>query len=63
MDKNKDKLKSKLSSQLLDSFINHIENPLPLTYKYLNNLDSKKLDEYLELRKGLFITSRKSHRR
>ena len=48
-----DKLKSKLSSQLLDSFINHIENPLPLTYKYLNNLDSKKLDEYLELRETI----------
>ena len=59
--KNKDKLKSKLSSQLLDSFINHIENPLPLTYKYLNNLDSKKLDEYLELREKAYLSLQENH--
>ena len=37
---NKIKLKTKLSSELVDSLINCIENPLPLTYNYLDGINS-----------------------
>lgn len=54
--KNKDNLKLQLNPQLIDSFINNIENPLPLTYKYLTSIDSKRLDEYLELRENAYLS-------
>lgn len=54
--KNKNNLKLQLNPQLIDSFINNIENPLPLTYKYLTSIDSKRLDEYLELRENAYLS-------
>ncbi len=53
---NKIKLKTKLSSELVDSLINCIENPLPLTYNYLDGINSEKLDEYLELREKAYLS-------
>lgn len=53
---NKIKLKMKLSPELVDSLINSIENPLPLTYRYLNGINPEKLDEYLELRENAYLS-------
>ncbi|WP_196000685.1 hypothetical protein [Clostridium sp. 1001271B_151109_B4] len=53
---NKIKLKTKLSSELVDSLINYIENPLPLTYNYLDDINAEKLDEYLELREKSYLS-------
>ena len=49
-------MKTKLSSKLVDSLINCIENPLPLTYNYLDGINSEKLDEYLELREKAYLS-------
>lgn len=53
---NKIKLKMKISPELVDSLINSIENPLPLTYRYLNGINPEKLDEYLELRENAYLS-------
>lgn len=49
-------LKSNISGELVDFIINEINNPLPLTYNYLSNIDVDILDEYLSLREKAYLT-------
>lgn len=49
-------LKSNISGELVDFIINEINNPLPLTYNYLSNIDVDLLDEYLSLREKAYLT-------
>lgn len=49
-------LKSNISSEIIDFIINTIDNPLPLTYNYLSNIDVELLDEYLSLREKAYLS-------
>lgn len=51
-----EELKLKFSLDLIDFIVNSVKKPLPLTYKYLSNINSEELDEYLELREKAFLT-------
>ncbi|WP_195989758.1 hypothetical protein [Clostridium sp. D53t1_180928_C8] len=49
-------LKDSLSIELVDFLINQINNPLPLTYNYLSNINAEQLDEYLLLREKAYLS-------
>lgn len=49
-------LKFNLSSKIVDFIINEINNPLPLTYNYLSNINIEQLDEYLSLREKAYLS-------
>ena len=53
-------LKANISATVVDSLINIIKNPTPLTYNYLSNIDADKLDEYLDLREKAFLSLQNS---
>ena len=53
-------LKANISTTVIDSLINIIKNPTPLTYNYLSNIDADKLDEYLDLREKAFLSLQNS---
>lgn len=49
-------LKINISSEIVDFIINEINNPLPLTYNYLSNINIEQLDEYLSLREKAYLS-------
>ena len=49
-------LKTNISSEIVDFIINEINNPLPLTYNYLSNINADQLDEYLSLREKAYLS-------
>lgn len=49
-------LKSNISNEIVDFIINEINNPLPLTYNYLSNINIDQLDEYLSLREKAYLS-------
>ena len=49
-------LKSSLSTEVVDFLINQINDPLPLTYNYLSNINPEQLDEYLSLREKAYLS-------
>ena len=53
-------LKANISTTVIDSLINIIKNPTPLTYNYLSDIDADKLDEYLDLREKAFLSLQNS---
>ena len=53
-------LKANISATVVDSLINIIKNPTPLTYNYLSDIDADKLDEYLDLREKAFLSLQNS---
>ena len=49
-------LNTNISSEIVDFIINEINNPLPLTYNYLSNINADQLDEYLSLREKAYLS-------
>lgn len=49
-------LKANISNEIVDFIINQINNPLPLTYNYLSNINIDQLDEYLSLREKAYLS-------
>lgn len=49
-------LRASLSTEIVDFLINEINNPLPLTYNYLSNINPEQLDEYLLLREKAYLS-------
>lgn len=49
-------LKANISKEIVDFIINEINNPLPLTYNYLSNINADQLDEYLSLREKAYLS-------
>ena len=49
-------LKINISSEIVEFIINEINNPLPLTYNYLSNINIEQLDEYLSLREKAYLS-------
>lgn len=51
----KDELLLKLSCEIVDFLLNEINNPLPLTYNYLSDININNLEEYLSLREKAYL--------
>ena len=49
-------LKANISKEIVYFIINEINNPLPLTYNYLSNINADQLDEYLSLREKAYLS-------
>lgn len=51
---NIENLKNVIDNIIIDSVINEINNPLPLSYNYLSDINENQLDKYLSLREKAY---------